>query len=76
MKLQKITLHIVNPYDISDVRMEEEIKNCLYEECGVIVTDIDTDSDNPCITCSFNYDGSCCGCDKAREYKRRLKEFK
>lgn len=29
--------------------------------------------ENPCIKCKLNYDGSCCGCDKGREY-RRIKE--
>ena len=32
--------------------------------------------ENPCVKCSLNYDGSCCGCDKGREYKKRLEELK
>lgn len=26
--------------------------------------------ENPCLKCSLNYNGSCCGCDKGREYER------
>lgn len=32
--------------------------------------------ENPCIKCSLNYDGSCCGCDKGREYKKIMEETK
>ena len=31
--------------------------------------------ENPCIKCVLNYDGSCCGCDKGREYKKKLEEL-
>ena len=34
------------------------------------------EAEDPCIKCSLNYDGSCCGCDKGREYKRMMEESK
>ena len=44
----------------------------LIEELGIEVKD--TYIENPCIKCPLNANGSCCGCDKGREYKRIMEE--
>lgn len=32
--------------------------------------------ENPCIVCPLNYDGSCCGCNEGREYRKLTEELK
>lgn len=32
--------------------------------------------DNPCTKCDSNYNGSCCGCYKGREYSRITRPYK
>ena len=56
--------------DVANKVAEESFKECLltFCECNHPVVE------NPCIKCSLNYDGSCCGCDKGREYKRIMEE--